>query len=154
MSLKQQPMKEAPLGLSRFSVSQHGRTWRSCRFPVSRFSGSDCSCPVRGQCLIYKEYQGSLNSTFFCASQTQHFISKITGFVLSCLESYRHFVVLSSSETSELTLLYVLRNVAVCHYKRGCLSLGAAAVKDAIVFPDPTSVSSPPGGKIFFSSSI
>lgn len=29
--------------------------------------------------------------------------------------------------------------------------LGAAAVKDAIVFPDPTSVSSLPGGKIFSS---
>lgn len=116
MSLKQQPMKAAPLGLSRFSVSQHGRTWRSCRFPVSRFSGSDCSCPVRGQCLIYKEYQGSLNSTFFCASQTQHFISKITGFVLSCLESYRHF-------SSAKLQWDQWTNTSICVEECGCLSL-------------------------------
>lgn len=42
---------------------------------------------VRGQYLIYMEYQGSLNSAFFCAGQKQHFISKITVFVCFCLES-------------------------------------------------------------------
>lgn len=114
-------MKAAPIVLSRFSVRQHGRSWRSCRFPVSSLSGSDCcSCPVRGQ---YPDVHGiprqSEQGIFLCrpkpAFHQQN--NSICPFLL--LGIVETIIVLSSSDTSELTLLYVLRNVAVCPQKWG-----------------------------------
>lgn len=91
---RQHPHSSRATGLSKFSVSRHGRTWRSCRFLVSGRSGSvlfflSSWGPVPD---IHGKPRQSEPAHFSVQERPKvAFHQQIPGFVHFCLDSYRHF---------------------------------------------------------------